>query len=201
MKKLMAVVAAVMLLLASVGYSDAMMHDKCMDGGMGMTDMHPMLERLKALGLDEKQTSEVKAVHFRVMKEMIRKRADMQVATMELREILGMTPVDMKAAEAKVRQIETLRGDMQIMHIQAREEVKGKLNPEQRKKFETMMPMIMHEGMMGRCGDCMKGKVKKSRECGMKGRGMMGRDGDYMSSGDEPDEMPAMGHQYMHHGK
>lgn len=201
MKKLMVVPVAVMLFFASMGLSDAMMQDKCMGGGMGMGDMHPMLEKLKSLGLDEKQTAEVRAVHFRVMKEMIKKRADMQVARMELREMLGMSPVDMKAAEGKVRQIEAVRGDMLIMHIQAREEVKSKLTPEQRKKFETMMPMMMHDAMMGRCEDCMKGKMKKHGKCGMKGKGMMGGDGDDMLSEDEADEMPAMGHQHMHHGK
>ena len=202
MKKLMVVPVAVLLFFASVGFSDAMMRDKCMGGGMGMMDMHPMFEKLKALGLDEKQASEVKAVHFRVMKEMIKKRADMQVAYVELKEILGMAPVDMKAAEGKIRQIEALRGDMEIMHVQAREEVKSKLTPEQRKKFETMMPMMMHDRMMGRCEDCMKHKMKKCKKCGMTGSGMMGHDRDYdMFSDDDSDEMPAMGHQHMMHGK
>ncbi len=201
MKKLMVVPVAVILFFASMGFSDAAMRDKCMGGGMGMGGMHPMFEKLKSLGLDEKQTAEVKAVHFRVMKEMIKKRADLQVARMELREMLGMSPVDMKAVEGKVRQIEALRGDMLLMHIQAREEVKSKLTPEQRKKFETMMPIMMHDGMMGRCEDCMKGKMKKHGKCGMRGKGMMGRDGDDMLSEDEADEMPAMGHQHMHHGK
>ncbi len=201
MRKFMVVSVAVLLFLASVGFSDAMMRDKCMGGGMGMAGGQPMLEKLKSLGLDEKQTAEIKAVHLRVMKEMVKKRADMQVARMELGEILGMDPVDMKAAEGKIRQIEALRGDMQMMHIQAREEVKGKLTPEQKKKFETVMPM-MHGGMMGGCECGMTGKMKKSKGHGMRGKGMMGHDCDYdMISGDGDDEMPAMGHQHMNRGR
>ncbi len=202
MKKLLAICAVGMFLFAWAGFSEAMMCDK----GMGMGDEHPVLEKLKSLGLDEKQMGEVKAVHFKVMKETIKKRADMQVARVELREILDQDPVDVKAAEAKIRQIEGLSGDIKIMHIKAHEEVKSKLTPEQRKMFAAMMPM-MHGGMMGkmRCECGRKGKMKKYKECGMMGKGMMNRDDDDdMFSGDYPDhagEMPSMDHQHMHHGR
>jgi Spy/CpxP family protein refolding chaperone len=199
MKKLLAFFTVGMFLFAWFGFSDAMMCDKGMGKGAGMAGGHPMFEKLKSLGLDEKQMGEVKAVHFRVMKETIKKKADMQVARVELREILGQDPVDVKAAEAKIRQIEAVRGDMKIMHVKAREEVKSKLTPEQRKKFEAMMPM-MHSGMMGKmkCECGMKGKMKKSKKCGMRDKGMTDLDDDDdMFSADQPDhadEMPAMDH-------
>jgi Spy/CpxP family protein refolding chaperone len=147
MKKLVVVPAVVILLFAWFGLSDAMC-GKGMGKGMGMAGAPPMSEKLKSLGLDDKQMGEVKGVHFRMMKETIKKRAEVQVARVELKEVLGQDPVDMKAAEAKIRQIEALRGDMKLMHIKAHEEVKGKLTPEQRKKFEAMTPG-MHGGMMG----------------------------------------------------
>jgi hypothetical protein len=60
--------------------------------------------------------------------------------------------------------------------------------------------------MMGRmkCDCGMKGKMKKGKKCGMgmKGQGMAYTDDDDdMFSGQQADEMPAMGHQHMHHGK
>jgi Spy/CpxP family protein refolding chaperone len=206
MKKLLAIFAVVMFLFAWFGFADAMMCDKSMGKGAGMAGENPMFEKLKTLGLDEKLMGEVKAVHLRVMKETIKKRADMQVARLELREILDQDPVDVKAAEAKIRQIEELSGDIKIMHIKAHEEVKNKLTPEQRKKFAAMMPM-MHDGMMGKmkceCGK--KGKMKKCKKCGVRGKGMMNHDDDDdMFSGDQPDhadEMPTMDHQHMHHGQ
>jgi Spy/CpxP family protein refolding chaperone len=205
MKKLMMVPVVVVLLFAWLGSSDAMMCDKCMGKGAAMAGEHPMLGKLKALGLDEKQMGEVKAIHFRVMKEVIKKKADLQVARVEMKEILGQEPVDLKAAEAKIRQIEALRGDMKIMHIKAREEVKSKLTPEQKKKFEAMMATMpmMHGGMMGKMnGKCgMKGKMKKCKKCGMMGGGMMDPDDDDDMFSGPADEMPAMGHQQMHHGK
>jgi Spy/CpxP family protein refolding chaperone len=210
MKKLLAIFAVVLFLFAWSGFSDAMMCNKSMGKGKGMADEHPMFEKLKSLGLDEKQMGEVKAVHFTVMKETIKKRADMQVARVELREILDQDPVDVKAAEAKIRQIEGLSGDIEIIHIKAHEEVKSRLTPEQRKKFAAMMPM-MHGGMMGnmmgnmKCECGRKGKMKKCRKCGVRGKGMMNSDDDDdMFSGDQHDhagEMPSMDHQHMHHGQ
>jgi len=98
---------------------------------------------------------------------------------------------------------------VKIMHIKAREEVKGKLTPEQKKKFEAMMATMpmMHGGMMGKtnCKCGMMGKMKKGKKCGMMGGGMMDPDDDddMFSAGQSgpADEMPAMGHQQMHHGK
>jgi len=208
MKKLMVAPVVVIMLFALLGFSDAKMCDKGAGKGMGMAGGHPMFEKLKSLGLDEKQMGEVKAIHFKTMKEAIKKKADMHMASIELKEILSQDPVDLKAAEAKIRQIEAVRGDMKIMHIKAREEVKSKLTPEQRKKFESMMPM-MQCGMMGKmkCECGMKGKMKKCKKCGMsmKGRGMADTDDDDdMFSADHPgrdDQMPAMDHQHMQHGK
>jgi Spy/CpxP family protein refolding chaperone len=63
----------------------------------------------------------------------------MQIAQLELRELLSQDPVDMKAVEAKVKQIEGLRTDIHLALIKAKEEVKAKLTPEQRQKLMDMM--------------------------------------------------------------
>ncbi len=197
MKKLLVLFMVCTFLFAAVSFSDAMMCDKGMGKGMGMDGGHRMFEKLKSLGLDEKQMAEVEAIHFGAMKEMIKKRADMQVASVELREILGQDHPDLKTAEAKIRQIETLRGDMQMIHIKAREEVKSKLTPEQKMKFEAMMP-VMHGGMMGKmqCDCGMKAKMKG----GKRGKDKMDCDCDFFSEGHD-EEMPMTGHQHMHHAK
>ncbi len=197
MKKLMVVPVVVMMLFAGFGFSDAAMRGRGAGQGMGMAG-HPMFEKLKALGLDDKQMGEIKSIHFATMKEVTKKRADMQVARIELREILGKDPVDLKAAEAKVRQIEAARGDIMMMHIKALEEVKGKLTPEQRKKFESMMPMMQGCMMMGKMAG--KGRMKGGSQgccmCGMMGGGMMGSDDESMMDGEHP-----MEHKHMHRGK
>ena len=87
------------------------------------------MEKLKALGLDEKQKEAVKAIHFRTKKEMVRNRADVQVAEIELKEILSKDPVDLNAAEAAVKKIEGVKSEMRMLHIKAMEEIKANLTP------------------------------------------------------------------------
>ena len=110
-------------------------------GGMGMWDGSHAMHVISALGLDDNQSTEVKAILLKLQKEMIQKRADIQVAEIELKEILEKDPVDVKVAETKVKQIASLKTEAAMMHIQGIEDVKAKLTPEQKKKLSEMMQM------------------------------------------------------------
>ena len=107
--------------------------------GMMMEDDHPMLKHIMDLGLDEKQKEAFKALRSRTMKDMIKKRADKQIAGVELRDLLGKDVVDMKAVEASAKKNESLRTEMFLTHIRAHEEMKSILTPEQRKRLKDMM--------------------------------------------------------------
>jgi len=113
----------------------------CGGGGMGMWDGTHAMHVISALGLDVNQSTEVKAVLLKLQKEMIQKRADIQVAEIELKEILEKDPVDVKVAETKVKQIASLKTEAAMMHIQGIEDVKARLTPEQKKKLSEMMQM------------------------------------------------------------
>jgi Spy/CpxP family protein refolding chaperone len=107
--------------------------------GMMMDDDHPMMKHIMSLGLDEKQKEAFKALRSKTMKDMIKKRADMQIAGLELKDILDKDVVDMKAAEASVKKSASLRTEMFLTHIRAHEEMKSILTPEQRKHLKEMM--------------------------------------------------------------
>ncbi len=109
--------------------------------GMGMWDGAHAMHVITALGLNDNQTTEVKAILLKLQKEMVQKRADIKVAEIELREILGKDPVDIKVAETKIKQIASLKTEAAMMHIQGIEDVKAKLTPEQKKKLTEMMQM------------------------------------------------------------
>jgi len=119
----------------------AMMHGMGgMQGcGMMMDDDHPMLKQIMSLGLDEKQKEAFKALRSKTMKDMIKKRADKQIAGLELKDLLDKDVVDMKAVEASVKKSESLRMEMFLAHIRAHEEMKSILTPEQRKRLKEMM--------------------------------------------------------------
>lgn len=129
--------------------------------GMGMWDGAHAMYVIKALDLDDNQSAEVKSILHRLQKQMIKKRADIEVAEVELKEILEKDPVDVKTAETKVKQIASLKTEAAMMHIQGIEDVKTKLTPEQKKKLSEMMPL---RGM---------GHGKGMRDCPMmKGQNM-----------------------------
>ena len=107
--------------------------------GMMMDDDHPMMKHMKDLGLDEKQKEAFRALRSKTMKDMIKKRADKQIAGVELGDLLGKDVVDMKAVEASVKKSESLRTEMFLAHIRAHEEMKSILTPEQRKRLKEMM--------------------------------------------------------------
>ncbi len=98
--------------------------------------MRLLWRNLMAVGLDEKQKDAIKAIQSRVMKDTIKKRADIEVSGIELRELLRKDPVDMGAVEAKLKKTEAMRTDMHLTHIKAMVEIKAILTPEQRKKFK-----------------------------------------------------------------
>jgi Spy/CpxP family protein refolding chaperone len=208
MKKVLVVVCAVVFLMVWVGFSDAAPCEKCMgDMGKGMGDGmdmegmlrgmdsehmdHIMMGELMSMGIDERTMEDIKAIHLKCNKDAIKKKADIEVAEIELRELLDKDPVDLAAAEAKIKEMAALKADLKIEHMKSMEEIKGKLTPEQRRKFHALV-ITMHMGGMGMEGmhhemrgggkGMSGGKCIKCGKCGMM-RGME-------HSGDGRSEMP-----------
>ncbi len=133
-----------------------MMNEGMMGGGMHdemMERAHHIKIMLMNLGLDEKQKAEIDSIMTGHMKDVIKKKADLQIAKIDLKNILSKDPMDMKAAESKLKEIEAIKTAMILAHLNAHQEVKSVLTPEQRKKMKEMMEMhMMGEGMCG----CMK---------------------------------------------
>jgi len=184
------------------GCMDKMEEGMHMRGEMGHQEMegmrgmrgggHPMWKHLMGLGLDEKQKEAVKAIQNKEMKAMIQKRANRQIAKVELREILAKDPVDMKAVEAKLKQIEGIETDMRLAHIRTMEDVKELLTPDQKKKMREMIEMGPMSGGMG-----MMGGMGAMQGCGMTGGGMQ-RGGMEMCSSPEKRDggQPPMEHTH-----
>jgi Spy/CpxP family protein refolding chaperone len=164
MKKLAVIVAAVsIVVLAAFAYGDMGGHSmgSGMMGCCGMDGQMMGTEYFKSLSLDEQQKTLIGELKSRMMKETIRRTADLRIVQIELKDLLSQDPVDMKAVEAKVKQLEMMRTEMHLSHIKAMEECKTKLTPEQRKKLREMIesgPMMEEMGM------------KHDRERGMKGK-------------------------------
>jgi len=106
---------------------------------------YPPWLHFQSLNLNEKQKEAVKEIENSAAKELIRKRADEQIAEIELRELLDKDTIDFNAVETKLKQIATIKIETQVIFIKSIEKMKTKLTPEQReilKKIRSMDPRM-----------------------------------------------------------
>ncbi|MDA8433307.1 MAG: hypothetical protein M0Z60_10155 [Nitrospiraceae bacterium] len=193
MRRLRIVLVALAMCLMSAGYSYAMIgRNFAPMSGMSDADGRVMPKWIGAIGLDEKQTAAVKEVYFRAMKEAIRKKADMDVAEVELRELFLKEPADFKAVEAKVRQIEKLRGDIFILNMKSRDDVRSLLTSVQRRKFDLLSGMPMQGPMPVAGCERASGTGRCTMKDGGPTWGRSDEDGPYSVDRQEPGEMPDM---------
>jgi len=100
---------------------------------------HQMWHLLMKLDLNDKQKKEIWEIRSSMVKNMIRQKADLRIARVELRELLHKEPVDMTAVESQVKKMENLRSSMILDNIKARQEIKSKLTPDQIKRLKELI--------------------------------------------------------------
>jgi len=98
-----------------------------------------MLSHRVDLGLSEAQVSALERLRADFQREAIRRDADLRVAEMDLRALLGSEPADMARVEAKVREIEQQRADQRLARIRTIEQGKSQLSPEQRERLRALL--------------------------------------------------------------
>jgi Spy/CpxP family protein refolding chaperone len=148
---------------------------------MGRHQPGQLIRRLKTeLGLSDAQTTQLRQIFFQAMKTGIQERAQLRVAQLNVEELLGAEPVDMTQVEAKLKESEGLRTRLRLHLIQAHEQAKALLTPEQRQKLEQLherMPGLMRMmAMMGPEGMGGMGMMRQHPQ-GMMGPGMRGEMG------------------------
>jgi len=109
-----------------------MHHGKDMMEGPGVM---PFALRLLGLDLNERQKDAIKEIVSKVIKESIRKVAEIEIAELEVMDALDKDSADLTAVEVKLKMIEALRTELRVAHIKAIEEIKSKLTPDQKKKL------------------------------------------------------------------
>jgi Spy/CpxP family protein refolding chaperone len=119
------------------------------DPMMDRQEMMPLfLPPFQEIGLDEKNRETVKEIESKFARDGVRKRAEIMVEEMELREALDRDSVDLREIEARLKKLESLRTELRISQIKAIEDIKSKLTPEQRKRFRELLqagPALRHE--------------------------------------------------------
>ena len=85
----------------------------------------PLWKDLMSSILSEKQRETIKEIESGAMKDAIKKQADIQVAGIELKDILDKNTVDMSAVQARLREIALLDAGLRFSRIKAMEDVKA----------------------------------------------------------------------------
>jgi len=90
------------------------------------------------LGLNPQQVESLQKLQMDARRAGIQRRANVQLAALDLGGLLRSEPVDMAKVEAKVREIEKLRADGRLAFIRANEQGKAQLTADQRDKLKAL---------------------------------------------------------------
>ena len=98
-----------------------------------------ILSRREELNLSSDQVRNLERLRSDYERDAIKNEADLRVAEVDLTELLRADSVDVKKAEAKIREIERLRAELRIARIRAIEQGKQVLSQEQRERLRNML--------------------------------------------------------------
>ncbi len=122
------------------GEMPAVCHGQWAERGDMRHRMHDrMRSALKQIDLTDAQKTAIHQIKISTKKDMIAKRADLNIAKLELREQLRKEPVNMSAVETQVKKIEGIKTAIMLNAIKSREEIRSTLTAEQRKKLTELM--------------------------------------------------------------
>jgi Spy/CpxP family protein refolding chaperone len=133
-------------------------------GGMGMGMHHggrggrPMFSRRAAMGmrarmaqldLTEAQSSKLRDLHEAHARKAVQRRADVQLARMDLRKLMRADKPDVGAVNAQIDKISRMQAEGLKSAFEVRMQARAVLTPEQLKKLRAPMdPMRMRQDMM-----------------------------------------------------
>jgi hypothetical protein len=98
-----------------------------------------MLRNRQELQLTPAQVAEMERLRNEFEREAIRLEADLQIAEMELAELLRKDPVDLTQVEAKVRESERLRAQLRVARIRVIERGKAQLDADQKNRLQELV--------------------------------------------------------------
>jgi Spy/CpxP family protein refolding chaperone len=112
-----------------------------MDGMGGM--MGNCLQHADEIGLTDDQITKITPIHREMQKKMIRYKSDLEVARIELKEIMDVKDFNLEKANAQIKKIEGIRTNKHLEMLKSMKEVRSILTDEQFKKMKKLMPNIM----------------------------------------------------------
>jgi Spy/CpxP family protein refolding chaperone len=104
--------------------------------GMGMM-LRP--ELMDKIGLTKEQKENVESIFIAHRKEMITKKADHDLAQVELQDLMRKDKPDMNLVKTQIQKVFSIQGDMQYAQIKVMMDTKNILTDEQKANLEKLM--------------------------------------------------------------
>jgi len=108
-----------------------------MAGGKGPGMFRP--EIMEKIGLTKEQKDTIQSIHSSHKKDMIRNNADLQLAEVDLQDMLRKDKPDMDLVKGQIQKIASLKGNIEFAKIKMQIDLKGVLTDEQKAKLEKIM--------------------------------------------------------------
>jgi Spy/CpxP family protein refolding chaperone len=122
--------------------------------GMGMDRMGEMmgicLANAKEVGLSPEQIGTITPIHREMQKLHIRFRADLQIAEMNLKDIMDVRDFDLDKASAAVKKIADIKASHHLDMLKSMKEARSVLTDEQFGKMKELMAAKMKSRMPGK---------------------------------------------------
>ncbi len=122
--------------------------EKCETCNMENGEHHHMgdlvgkcLQLADKLGLSEDQINKIKPIHREMKKKQIRFKADLEIAKIEMMQIVEVKDFDLEKATAQLKKMEDMKVEHHVEMLKAMKEVRSILTDEQFKKMKDMMHM------------------------------------------------------------
>jgi len=106
-------------------------------GGRGMAMRHGMAMRFAALDLTDARRDKLRDIHEAAARKNVQRRADIQLAHMDLRKLMRAETPSASAVNAQIDKISRLQADGMKAHFDTFMQARAVLTPEQLKKLRT----------------------------------------------------------------
>lgn len=100
------------------------------------------------IGLSDEQLEALRNRHCEARKQMIRISSQIKMDMVDVQNAVMREEIDMPTAEAKIKEIGKLKGDMFMTILQAMQDMRNTLSPDQRKKVKEMVMSWFKKGGM-----------------------------------------------------
>jgi Spy/CpxP family protein refolding chaperone len=104
-----------------------------------------LLRNQQQLGLTSQQVDSLRKLGLDAWRAQIRRSADQRIARLDLMSLRWSDPMDMGKVEAKVREVEKLKGDGLIAAFRTADAAKSQLTPEQKEKLKSLWAARMQQ--------------------------------------------------------